>query len=270
MSDPTAIPTPPVLPGLQAASNPTFLRALRGVWLLTWRSQLTWRRLPFRVLSLLVLPFLVYITISSPQAWSRRQSRLEVPGVQFNSLSQLLTQTGHPLTSEQRTAVLKIFYDEYASAEKEGRDTASEEPDAERESRQFKACYDRIADHVKPILDDRQFAEFQSFQQREVSIRQRQAKEPAWDWTTPFYHWLVDFYFFVILPLGCVRASGALIRDELQADTLGFLTTRPLSRARLLAAKYLSKPRGCRSCFWLKRCSCLRRGCSGTSRRSAP
>ena len=51
----------------------------------------------------------------------------------------------------------------------------------------------------------------------------------------------MDFYFFVILPLGCVRASGALIRDELQADTLGFLTTRPLSRARLLAAKYLSQ-----------------------------
>jgi hypothetical protein len=34
---------------------------------------------------------------------------------------------------------------------------------------------------------------------------------------------------------------GALIRDELETDTLGFLTTRPLSRARLLLIKYLSQ-----------------------------
>ena len=31
------------------------------------------------------------------------------------------------------------------------------------------------------------------------------------------------------------------MRDELQADTLGFLITRPVSRAWLLAAKYLSQ-----------------------------
>jgi len=241
MSDSTTISAPPVLPGKSAASNPTFWGALRGVWLFTWRSQLTWRRLPLRAASLLVLPFLVYITISSPQTWARRQHVLGIPGVQFNNLSQRLTLAGHPLTSEQRSSVLKIFYDEFASSEKEARDMAAGETDADRQSRQIKACYERIGDRVKPLLDDRQFAEFQSFQQREVLLRQRQAKEPAWDWTTPFYHWLVDFYFFVILPLGCVRASGALIRDELQADTLGFLTTRPLSRARLLAAKYLSQ-----------------------------
>jgi ABC-type transport system involved in multi-copper enzyme maturation permease subunit len=34
---------------------------------------------------------------------------------------------------------------------------------------------------------------------------------------------------------------GALIRDELDADTLGFLTTRPLSRARLLCTKYIAQ-----------------------------
>jgi ABC-type transport system involved in multi-copper enzyme maturation permease subunit len=38
-----------------------------------------------------------------------------------------------------------------------------------------------------------------------------------------------------------VRACGALIRDELQADTLGFLITRPISRARLLIVKYISQ-----------------------------
>jgi ABC-type transport system involved in multi-copper enzyme maturation permease subunit len=45
----------------------------------------------------------------------------------------------------------------------------------------------------------------------------------------------------MILPLNCVRMCGGLIQDELQADTLGFLTTRPLSRAKLLILKYLSQ-----------------------------
>jgi ABC-type transport system involved in multi-copper enzyme maturation permease subunit len=50
----------------------------------------------------------------------------------------------------------------------------------------------------------------------------------------------VDFYFFVVLPLACVSRCGALIRDELQANTLGFLTTRPLRRDVLLMLKYLA------------------------------
>jgi ABC-type transport system involved in multi-copper enzyme maturation permease subunit len=49
------------------------------------------------------------------------------------------------------------------------------------------------------------------------------------------------FLFFVILPLSCVGACGALIREELQTDTLGFLTTRPLTRATLMVVKYLSQ-----------------------------
>jgi ABC-type transport system involved in multi-copper enzyme maturation permease subunit len=52
---------------------------------------------------------------------------------------------------------------------------------------------------------------------------------------------LINFYFFLILPLTCVRGCGPLIRDELQADTLGFLITRPVSRARLLMLKYASQ-----------------------------
>jgi ABC-type transport system involved in multi-copper enzyme maturation permease subunit len=51
----------------------------------------------------------------------------------------------------------------------------------------------------------------------------------------------MDFYFFIILPLTCVRGAGPLIRDELQADTLGFLLTRPIGRARLLIAKYATQ-----------------------------
>src|SRR5687767_2531029 len=47
----------------------------------------------------------------------------------------------------------------------------------------------------------------------------------------PFYRWLVDFYFLLVLPLYCLTSCGSVIRDEVQSDTLCFLTTRPASRA---------------------------------------
>lgn len=132
---------PPIIPrilGEKVNVRPGFAGALRGIWLLTWKSQLSWRRLPGRFGFLLVLPFLVYITVRSPEAWAHHHAG-------------------------------------------------------------------------------------------------------TWDRSAAFYRWLVDVYFFIILPLMCVRGCGALMRDELQGDTLGFLITRPVSRARLLIVKYLSQ-----------------------------
>lgn len=134
----TELPAPPVAREKTVSLRPTFFGALRGVWLFTWKSQLTWRRVPILLISLLALPLLVYISIS-------------LSGVQnVDSLTSL-----------------------------------------------------------------------------------------RWGRSTTFCRWLIGFYFFMILPLNCVRTCGGLIRDELQADTLSFLTTRPLSRARLMAIKYL-------------------------------
>ncbi|MBI4657503.1 MAG: ABC transporter permease [Verrucomicrobia bacterium] len=57
--------------------------------------------------------------------------------------------------------------------------------------------------------------------------------------TRPFFHWTVEFYFLLGLPLYCLSVCGAMIRDELQSDTLGFLSTRPMTRARLFLGKFL-------------------------------
>ncbi len=57
--------------------------------------------------------------------------------------------------------------------------------------------------------------------------------------TQPFFRWLLDFYFLLVLPLVCLANCGAMIRDEVQADTLAFLITRPLTRARFFLIKYL-------------------------------
>jgi ABC-2 type transport system permease protein len=55
-----------------------------------------------------------------------------------------------------------------------------------------------------------------------------------------FFNFLFDFYLFLILPIYCLTIFGDLIRDELNSDTLVFLTTRPITRGRLLVLKFVS------------------------------
>jgi ABC-type transport system involved in multi-copper enzyme maturation permease subunit len=56
--------------------------------------------------------------------------------------------------------------------------------------------------------------------------------------TEPYLNWLAPFYLLLLLPLYCLSVFGAMIREDLQANTLGFLTTRPLTRARLFFLKF--------------------------------
>ena len=224
--------------------RPSFLGALRGVWLFTWRPQLTWRRFPLGVLLLLALPVLVYLTTPSVQRWQRRPGSLRDPAGQARVFASRLAHAKLPLQPEQSSQLLTICQEEFATAQ----DGAGREPEADsgetsvdRQKAQIKATYERIQTRAQIVLDEAQFARFQTLVKQEVLRRQNTVREPFWGRTTPFYHWLVDFYFFVILPLQCVKASGGLIRDELQADTLSFLVTRPLSRARLLVLKYLTQ-----------------------------
>ena len=53
-----------------------------------------------------------------------------------------------------------------------------------------------------------------------------------------YFRWLLDIHFFLLVPLFCLGVFGGMIRDEIQGDTLGFLITRPVSRARLFLLKY--------------------------------
>lgn len=54
-----------------------------------------------------------------------------------------------------------------------------------------------------------------------------------------FLNLAVKFHQLFVLPLFCLGVFGPLIRDDVQADTLGFLLTRPVTRARLLLLKFL-------------------------------
>lgn len=55
----------------------------------------------------------------------------------------------------------------------------------------------------------------------------------------PYFLWTVDFYLVVLVPLYCLFICGAMMRDEIQGDTISFLLTRPLTRAELFLLKYL-------------------------------
>jgi len=96
--------SPPSAPGMRARSltlRPSFLLALRGIWLFTWRPQLTWQRFPLGVLLLLVLPVLVYLTTPSAQRWGRRHGSLGNPADQVGAFASRLAHSKLPLRPEQ-------------------------------------------------------------------------------------------------------------------------------------------------------------------------
>ena len=125
MNNVTEATLPPPAPTTQTVTvQPNWLGAFRGIWLVTWRSNLTWRNLPRHLISILALPLLTFFTVD--------------PGV-------------------------------------EG----------------------------------------------------------------AYLQWTINFYLLLLVPLYCLFTFGAMIRDELQADTMGFLITRPLTRAQLCLIKYL-------------------------------
>ena len=240
MSEPLS--APPSARQRTVRLTPTFFGALRGIWLFTWKSQFTWRRLPIGLAGLLAFPILVYLTISSPRAWTESHRReIGNPAAELSGFSRRLARAGLSLQPAQKSELLRIFTEEYARAENDGDETQPPETSSEGQRRHVEARDERIRQRVQTVLDERQFVQFQTFQRRNRTQRPPPVVDVIWDRTAPFYHWLIDVYFFILVPLNCVRMCGALIRDELETNTLGFLTTRPLSRARLLLIKYLSQ-----------------------------
>jgi ABC-2 type transport system permease protein len=54
-----------------------------------------------------------------------------------------------------------------------------------------------------------------------------------------FLEWTANLYLGLMIPIYCLMTGGGFIRDETQAGTLGYLITRPVSRARIFLGKYL-------------------------------
>lgn len=235
-------PTTASVTGPRMEVAPGWLGAWRGIWLLTWRSQLSWRRLGLSLALLLALPVLVYLTTVAPEKWREHERTLVMgsAGEQVHELSRHLFQAGCPLKADQRGRVFRIFREEFSRTDRESAGSAPSEA-SRKLAEQVKAAFERVTARISTVLDEPQVVQFRVFAKRQVALRQERANEPQWGRATAFYRWLIDLYFFVILPLNCIRACGPLIRDEVQADTLGYLVTRPVGRAGLLVLKYLSQ-----------------------------
>lgn len=241
MTGPPPIPAPPA-PGEKTLEfRPSFLGGLRGVWLFTWRAQMTWKRLPARLLLLLILPVLIFFSVKSHQEWKKRYFWIGVPPQQLGDLARRMERTELTLTPEQAEKLLQIYREEYARADAARDEKRSAAEQEEQRVAEAKGAHERLLERARAVLDERQFKVFKSWDGRRLVQETRPVAVAMWSRPEPFYRWLVDFYFFMIVPLVCVRGCGALIRDELQADTLSFLTTRPLTRAQLLVCKFLAE-----------------------------
>jgi ABC-2 type transport system permease protein len=59
------------------------------------------------------------------------------------------------------------------------------------------------------------------------------------DLPSGWLNWVTRFHFGLVVPLWCLIAFGSMIRDEVQAGTIGFLLTRPLTRLRFFIVRWL-------------------------------
>lgn len=249
MTPPTSPPPPAAAPPVIASGPPRgalvaapgFLAALRGVWLLTWRRHFTARSLGWALLAMLGLPFVVYVSAVSHQ--SVVHQILGYPEADANRLFFRLNRLG-PLAPQDRTNLLAIFNTEYhrtiANWQAPPANGATVEAGASQ-SDQLSEWNRRLVSRVEDAVTPGQFRVFEEFQSRSYGEKARILNRPRWNPSEAFYNLLVEFYFFLVLPMVCARSCGAVFRDELQAETLGFLLTRPVSRATLVVVKYISQ-----------------------------
>lgn len=232
----------PTVRGQKPHLQPGLVAAWGAIWLFTWKGQLTWLRTLRTLARLMALPLLFLLVVRSPQHWSPQgELRLGDLTDQMNRVIRRMMRSGIALNTNQTEQIREIFSSEQERTQKDYLAITTPEIAVEQQRALIHACYARITERVRPLLTSAQAAQFDGLQNEFVSNAESHIGESSWNRTAPFYHLLIEFYFFMVLPFSCVWACGGLIRDELQSDTLGFLTTRPIKRASLVTLKYFAQ-----------------------------
>jgi hypothetical protein len=225
---------------------PGFLGALRGAWHFTWKSQMTLKSLAITAVCLLALPLFLFLTTPSQRSWAEENllfpQRASQPGEEGRPrfLGFFLRELDlHPL---QEKTIAHIIATEQDRVNREWVAQAGSDISTNRQAALLRDYRERVNAEIIKLLDDGQYADYQEMQASRAERRwgdrglfAPQSRVQSW------LRWLIEFYFFVILPLNCVRVCGSSVRDELQSNTLRFLLTRPANRARLVLVKYLSQ-----------------------------
>lgn len=243
-TEPTAPPPLPLPPPPEpVVPRPGFGRAWLGLWFFTWKSQLAWRRWPVLMATMLAIPLLTYFTIEPLQKLTADYDWRQRP----RDLAREFRSEAGELPRSFGTKLAQIIGEEQGRRAPVQPNPATggalrlSDQALEREVELAEACWRRIVERVRPELDPRQFAAFERFQARKLAEVSGVIRDFKYQELKPYFSWLLTFYFFLALPLYCLFTCGSMIRDELQSDTLGFLTTRPVGRARLFFGKYLSE-----------------------------
>src|SRR5262249_11669773 len=107
------------------------------------------------------------------------------------------------LPPDQVRQLRRIFREEFAGADQGLEETMSDESRAQLQSERLKDCYKRIRPRVQSVLDESTFGRYQTFESRKLKEIESAAAMPVWSRSSAFFHWLLDLYFFVVLPLNC-------------------------------------------------------------------
>ena len=238
--------SPPPVPRREktVAPQPGFLRAWRGLWLFTWRGQFAWRRAPALLLTLLAIPLLAFFTLEPLKLLTAHYDWRVHPRQQVDEFKASAAAADARLERGLGSKIVPIIQEEQNRVRPA---QPSDDPKSvlrfteealDQQIEEARSCAGRITPRIRPLLSAKQFELFQEFQDRKLEQAIEAIRKFNLEEVRPFFRWLVDFYFLLALPLYCLSVCGSMIRDELQADTLGFLTTRPVSRARLFLIKY--------------------------------
>jgi hypothetical protein len=141
-----------------ALGPPGLMGAFNGLWLLTWRNQLTLRQLPARLGTLLILPLLVYVTLLSANS-AIRESRQFLARLEENRI---------PITPQTAQAMKRLLAEEMKQDEKMWRLRPGESAEArtQRLREQIVAGDERLQGQARGVLDEGQFAQFQIVEDR--------------------------------------------------------------------------------------------------------
>src|ERR1017187_3122946 len=182
-------PPRPLPPRGSLRLAPSFLRALRGVWLFTWRPQVSWRRVPLMLVWLLVLPFLIWVTVHSPRTWTRANLPLGEPSYQVNRFSRRLTNRARlaSLSQDQISRLVGIMREEFDRAQNDSRSASGPETGVAQQKAVIESCHARIVAKARSVLEASQFAEFQRWDTEFLANTEGQIRDTAWNRTVPFY-----------------------------------------------------------------------------------
>src|SRR5262245_2231908 len=109
MSDVIASP-PPVPPRVKSVVlHPGFLRAVQGLWSFTWRAQLTWRRVPLLLVTLMAIPLLTFFTLEPLAHLTSRYDWREQPHKQVSEFKVKAVAAGAGLRQGLGTRMTQII-----------------------------------------------------------------------------------------------------------------------------------------------------------------